>query len=369
MTACQPFLDRRRLLRHLAALPATAALAGRADAARTPRLAQAAPGGPAPIRAPFPDGATVLVAGPRDGATAAQGETLAAPLGRALQSRLRLVPVGAADGVTGANQFQARTPPDGSTALLLPGAAALAWLVGDPRAQFDAARWVAVLAEIGSGVLVARVGPNGPAPGQALRVGAGGPAGPDLPGLLGLSLLGVTTAPVFGLLDEAAQLNALRRSAVDAVFLHGRRVPQRVAVAALAGAAPLFASGAVDETGATQRDPQFPDLPTLPELIARRGAPPAGPLFEAWRACASAAQLEVALVLPQLTPAALVALWRRAATQAAAAPEVQDAASAAATRPLPSPAATATIGALSPDAAALLELRRWLAMRFNWRAS
>ena len=45
--------------------------------------------------------------------------------------------IGSADGVTGANQFEARGAPDGQTVLLVPGQAAVAWMVGDPRAQFD----------------------------------------------------------------------------------------------------------------------------------------------------------------------------------------------------------------------------------------
>jgi hypothetical protein len=362
---------RRRLLRLLAALPAAGLAAARTEAYGM-RVAQAReePGPPRSTMLPFPDGATMLVAGPQDGTTAGWARLLSPPLGRALQGgpRLRLDSVGAADGVTGANQFEARTPPDGTTALLLPGAAALAWLVGDPRAHFDAARWVPVLAGMGSGVLAGRVGASSVAPGRKLRVGAAGPAGPDLPALLGLSLLGVEVVPVFGLSGEAALMGALQRSSIDAVFLRGRRVPQRLAGAATIGAVPLFASGEVDDAGETRRDPQFPDVPTLPELFRQqRGGSLTGPLFEAWRATASAAQMEVALVLPQLTPAALVALWRRAAAQAAAAPEIQAVSAETAVRALPSPAATASIGAVSPDASALLELRRWLATRLNWK--
>ena len=64
------------------------------------------------------------------------------------------------------------------------------------------------------------------------------------------------------------------------------------------------------------RDPAFPDVPHLAELYATRsGRPPAGPLYDAWRASAAAAQLEFGLVLPQLTPAAMVSLWRNAGTR------------------------------------------------------
>jgi len=65
----------------------------------------------------------------------------------------------------------------------------------------------------------------------------------------------------------------------------------------------------------------------------------------------------------------MVALWRRAGADAAAAPSVQALASMLTVRPLGGPMATAAVAAGTADSAALLELRRWLANRFNWRAA
>ncbi len=97
-----------------------------------------------PPATPFADGATLLVAGPESGATDRWAALLGPALGRGLPpgTQVHTEAVGGPDGVTGANQFEARTTPDGTTALLLPGSAALAWLVGDPRARFDAAHWM-----------------------------------------------------------------------------------------------------------------------------------------------------------------------------------------------------------------------------------
>ena len=258
--------------------------------------------------------------------------------------------------------------PDGSTALLVPGTAALAWLAGDPRAQFDAAHWVPVMAGATPGVVVGRVGLRTFAAGQTLRIAAASAGGADMTALLALDLLGVQAVPVLGGGDESAAAEALAQHAVDAVFLHGARVPQRVNRLVASGARPLFTLGDLDETGAMVRDPMFPEVSHVTEMFRDlRGGPPAGPLLDAWRATAAAAQLEFGLVLPQLTPAGRVALWRRAAAQAAASPEVRAACVADAIRPLATPRATAFTSGIATNAEALLELRRWLAARYNWQ--
>jgi hypothetical protein len=317
----------------------------------------------------FPDDVTLLVAGPRDGRLVQWADVIAPPLSHSLpasptiQQRI----AGGADGVTAANQFETQVPPDGGTALLVPGDAALAWLCGDPRAQFDAAHWLPVMAAVSPGVLCCRIPVNALARGAGVRVAAAGPAGAELPALLAVDLLGLDVMPVFGIYDAASRERALASHAVDAVFLHGRNVPQRAVTLAAAGVPPLFCLGPPDEEGEVSHDPIVSDIPTLPEFALRlRGAALGGPLYTAWRAAAAAAQLEYALVLPQLTPAALVAAWRQAGVKVAATHELQ-AGTAAGIRTLAMPAASVSAAAVAADAAALLDLRRWLGSRFNWQ--
>jgi hypothetical protein len=151
------------------------------------------------------------------------------------------------------------------------------------------------------------------------------------------------------------------------VLLRGHGVPEQFAALASAGAQPLFTLGAFDDGGQVVRDPALPNVPILAELYEMRfGRKPAGPLCNAWLAAAAATQLEFALVLPQLTAAALVSLWRRAGTEATAANAVRAIGAVLGVRPLGGPSATATTAATAADATALLELRRWLATRFDW---
>jgi hypothetical protein len=356
--------------RHIIGLMAGAFLLGRSASAR------AAP--PAPSNAvaavPFPDSVTILVAGPDGGRLGRWGDAVASALDATLPpgTTVHATATGGIDGVTGANQFEARVASDGATVLLVPGAAALDWLVGDQRAHFDAEHWVPIMAGVAPAIVMARPDAIPFAPDRTIRVAASGPVGPQLPAILGLELLGARVEPVFGLAEPAAANAAFVAGKADAVLAWGQNVPQQVAALRDAGGKALFTlgmSGANDTPdGVPGRDPAFPDVSTLVELyVALHGIKPTGARYDAWRATAAATQLEFGLVLPRLTSAAMVALWRRAASPAAGQTGVQALADAFAVRPLEGVAAAAAMTGLAADSAALLELRGWLATRFNWR--
>lgn len=352
---------RRRVLGALGSLP----ILGWARQA----LAAPAPSPPEPDdHVHFPEGATILVAGPGGGLMAQWAQAVRPALAQSLAPGLAIhqKDVGGPDGVTGANQFEARVTPDGRTILLVPGDAATAWLAGDPRAKFDVAHWVPVMACTTPGVVVGRPAAFGSA--GVVRVAAATPAGPNLPALLGIEMLGQRAQPVHVFEDERSLREAFASNAVDAALLRGHRVPQHVWSLAEVGAAPIFSLGAIDPLGRLVRSPVFPDVPSLPEYYAdRRGNAPGGPLFDAWRATAMAAQLEFAMVLLPVTPADMIALWRHVGVEAAGALQVQAMAHALAVLPLDGPDATATTAAMSADGAALNHLRQWMAERFNWR--
>jgi hypothetical protein len=362
MTDALPSPGRRRLLRLLASLPMLSGWTRRGVAASFPGIS------PALADTPFPDGATILVAGPDGGAMDRWAHLLQPALAQSLAPGvvMRQTVAGGADGVTGANQFDTRVAPDGRTVLLAPGETVLDWLVGDPRAKFDVGHWVTVMACVTPAVVVGR--PATFASGGNVRIAAAHPAGHDLPAILGVELLGARADLVPGAVEDDAIQTAFARNAVDAVLLRAHKVPEQAKALVDAGAEPIFTLGAHDDSGALVRVAEFPNVPTLPELYAqRRGAPPSGPIFDAWCAAAAASQLEFGLVLPQLTPASLVALWRRAGSDAASALGVQSPAMSLDVHPLGGPAATANTAPVAANEAALLALRKWLASHFNWR--
>jgi hypothetical protein len=348
--------SRRRLLAWATILPATMR-AGSVLAAPSPMAF-----------APFAENPKLLVAGPADGTLNRWADALLPALQQSLppDTSIRRVEVGSVDGVTGANQFEVRGVPDGQTVLLAPGQAVLAWMVGDPRAKFDVARWVPVVAGTRGGLVVGRASVFASAP--HARVVAPNPAGPDLASLLGLYLLGIRMDVALGPAETDASEKAFLQGSADVVLLHGQRVPERFAALQAVGAQPLFTLGTLDNNGHLVRDAAYPQVPHFTELYTTRtGLQPTGPLYDAWCAAAAAVQLVFGMVLPQLTPAAMVALWRRAGSDAVASLGVQTVAASANVRPLAGPIATTNTAATAASAAAIQELRGWLAGRLNWR--
>lgn len=326
-------------------------------------LRRVPPAGAATATPFFPDGAAMLVAGPAGGPLDRCADLLIPALARTLPGGQPLDrrAEGGPDGVTGCNQFEARVAPDGATSLLLPGDAPLAWLVGDPRAKFDVARFIPLLAGVASAMLISRRPLASVTPAAPLRLAAARPDSPDLAALLALDLLGVPVQPVLGLADKAAQ-TALETRAVDALLLIGR--PPATPIAG--GASAVLSLGLPGEDGIPQRDPACPDTPVFDEAYAARfGSPPTGARHAAWRAVAVAAQLRFLLALQTPTPAAMVALWRQSAGQAGAG--LVQAGGMAGLRLLPCPGLNLFAAPLAADPSALLELRRWLAERHHWQ--
>lgn len=356
MPNCLPPLDRRRVLALLAGLPALGA-GGNAIAAPSRTVVPPRLGDP-----------TMLVPGPKGSAIDRWARLMQPALAQALPpgTSFRHTVVGGSDGVTAANQFEARGTLDGLTLLMAPGDAALAWLVGDPRAKFDVGRWVAVVTAMDAAVVVGR--PAALQSSAPVRVAAGGLGGADLPALLAMDLLGKRVLPVRGLSSPGAVRQAFARNRIDAVLLRGHRVPEQLAAMKAAGMQPLFCLGIPDNTGKLVPSADFSTVPCFDAFFRQaRGRAPGGPLYSAWRASAIAAQLEFGLVLPELTPAPMVALWRQAGVQAMAALDVQAFAASLGIRLMSGPVATVCGDLWSPSTPALLALRQWLAERYNWR--
>jgi hypothetical protein len=329
-----------------------------AGAAVLPRAAAHAQTGAAPL--------ALLVAGPAGEQISRWGDACALALAPGFPGGPMIVPgpVGGLDGVTGANQLDALVEPDGKTAVILPGAALLAWLTGEQRVHFDPVRWVPVMAGCGSGVFVLR---NGLAGGVAqlramapLRLAVDGLQSNDLAALVGLARFGVKTAPVFGLHGRAAKVQAFQAGDVDAVFVCGEGVPEDVSVLAASGGVPVFCLGALQADGGWLPDPLFAGLPTL----AAFGG---GTLTGATKAAVVAATVDFLVVLPRLTDPGDVSLWRAAAFQAVAAPALQAAGEASAITLQLAPQAGAILQALNLVSADQAGLQAYLAKTFGWQ--
>lgn len=312
----------------------------------------------------------LIMAGPPKGPLQRWANLLAAGLGNGLDAAhgVRVVPVGGLDGVTGANQLALQTDPDGTAAALLPGATLRAWLAGDSRVHFDAARWVPLFALLAPAVLVTSLPDQALRRGNQVRVALRRVAGADLAAALALAVLGLQVRPVMVDSTDAAR-RVLLNGGADVALLRGAAVPDRLA-ALPSPLRALCSLGAVDGAGHAVRDPALPNLPAFTEVaLSLRGHPATGPLAEAAAASAAAARIEACMVLPLLTPAAKVALWRGAVTQASETPALHDAAAAATLAVAPPPQAVAAINAAAAPPGAQLALRRFLAMNLHWSPS
>jgi hypothetical protein len=115
---------------------------------------------------------------------------------------------------------------------------------------------------------------------------------------------------------------------------------------------------------ATSGDGLPPDLPGFHDVLHGASGRPA-PLLAALRAAASALSLPAAIVLPALTSADLVALWRAAVQRWL---EEEARAASGGIRLLAGPEAAPLLASLAaPPPEASLAYRDWLRRRLNWK--
>ncbi len=299
----------------------------------------------------LPGSASLLVPGPEGGAHARWAERLAQAMAAGAPGAVQVLAevLGGADGVTAANRFAAEAAPDGRSLLVLAGGAAQARLAGDSRAKFDNAGWLPVCASLGCAVVVGR-GPRPAAGGAApLAVALGGPEGAGAAALLAMDLLGLAALPLAG-----APLPHWREGRAGAMLLTGPATPGQLAAL---GAEPWF----VLDAAPGERDPAMPEVPALAELATAQ----APALLAACRAAGAAARLLAGLVLPALTPADQVALWRNAVQRWL---EEETRGGAVNGVAMPGAEAAAVMAVMSPGPEAVLAYREWLLRRLGWQA-
>ena len=315
--------------------------------------AAALPGRPLHAATGVPEAATLLVPGPEGGPAAEFGAQAAQGLARGLvqAAALRVSLLGGPDGITAANRFAASSAPDGRMLLVLTGPAAQALLVGDSRARYEPRHWPAIAGSLVP-VLVAGRGPVNGA--QPLRLGLPGPGAADAGALLALDLIGRGATPVFlpaGLGPDAA----IGAGVADAVVLSGR---DAIARAVALGLEPWFSFDG-ERPG---RDSALAEVASLGELLGDR---PQRELVAASRAAGAALRVRGLLVLPALTSADSVALWRGAARNWVE--EVREPEETT-TRPVGGEEAADLLATLCPPAEISTAYRDWLRRRLNWQA-
>lgn len=299
------------------------------------------------------DTTTLLLPGPEGGPAAIWAARVAAGLVRGLPHAVALhsTTIGGPDGVTAANRFATLEGVDGRTLLVLPGSAAHARLIGESRARYPVEGWLPLCASWQGAILAGRGPMPAPSAARPLRLALPGPDAPEAAALLGLDLIGHPATPVFGLGPLAAE-QAVARGEVDALVV--------------AGPSPMLRAGRIGVTPWRELEtPGRRDIPGLPPLAeAATRARPAQ--VAAAQAGFAALRLRAALVLPALTSADLVAVWRRAALrwQEDEAKEPPENTAPA----LVGAEARTAMSALFPSPDGVLAYREWLLRRLSWQA-
>jgi hypothetical protein len=298
------------------------------------------------------DAATLLIPGPEGGSAALWAARVATGLARGLPHAIALHPValGGPDGVTAANRFATQEAGDGRLLLVLPGLAAHARLIGESRARYAMEGWLPLCVSWQGAILAGRGPMPAPDPARPLRLALPGPEAPEAAALLALDLAGHPATPVFGLHAIAAE-QALARGEVDAIVISA---PSPLRHAARIGATPWRE---LDTPG--RRDT---NLSPMADGILR--AEPAR--IAATQAGFAGLRLRAALVLPALTSADVVSIWRRAALrwQEDEAKESPDSTAPA----LVGAEARTAMAALFPPPDGVLAYREWLLRRLSWQA-
>lgn len=296
------------------------------------------------------DSATLLLPGPEGSPTALWAARVANALTRGLPHAVALhsIAIGGPDGVTAANRFATTEGAEGRTLLVLPGAAAHARLIGESRARYPVEGWLPLCAAWQGAVLAGRV-PLASTTGRPIRLALPGPEAPETAALLGLDLAQRAAVPVFGLGALAAE-QALVRGEVDAIVLSGP--------APLQQAARLGASVWCELDTPGRRD--HPELPALSAAIPATAVAQVA----AAQAGIAALRLRAAVVLPALTSADQVAVWRRAALRW----QEEEAREAPETMALVGAEARTAMAALFPPPEGVLAYREWLLRRLSWQA-
>ncbi|MCB8880257.1 hypothetical protein ACELLULO517_08440 [Acidisoma cellulosilytica] len=321
----------------------------------------------------FENGVSVLSSGPAYGYVAGWTKLLTPHLLGALPHDVTATfdAMGGPDGVTVGNAFGARMDPDGSTLMVAPGAALLAWLEGDSRVKYAPDHWTPIVVGLTPAVLVGRHGVSlTPGRRRPLRIGATNPIGPELAALLALDLIGVPAVPVFGMGDATSLADGLRRRAIDLAFLSGPKIKQSLLTAAGAGATPLFSTGAQGCDGPGKRDPLLPNVPSFVEAAASLAIDaPQLPNFGGYDAAAAAAATCFAAVIPDLVRAETIATWRRGAQAGTDSLSVAAVSVPQGVRFLTGGCAAALFTQMAGGPSMMSALRATIMQRYGWHAS
>ncbi|HET8718658.1 MAG TPA: hypothetical protein VFM50_12990 [Nocardioidaceae bacterium] len=194
------------------------------------------------------------------------------------------------ESITGTNQFVSQNPNDGSQLLVASATTTYQWLLDLPQVKYDFTKLKPLMVTGTGGVIYASKDSGITAvedlksPPKQLSYGGISATGLDLSALLAFDMLKLDPEVTFGFEGRGPARLALMRGETNLDYQTTAGYLTQVQPDAEAGkVVPLMSFGVLDENGDVVRDPNFPDLPTVPEVYEQLyGEKPSGDAYAAY---------------------------------------------------------------------------------------
>ena len=194
------------------------------------------------------------------------------------------------ESITGTNQFVKDDPTDGSEFLVASATTTFQWLLDVPQVKYDfnklkplivAGTGGVIYVSKSSGINSIQDLKNPPKP---LSYGGISATGLDLSTLLAFNMLKLKPKVTFGFEGRGPARLALQRGETNIDYQTTSAYLTQVKPMVDKGeAVPLMSFGVLDDQGKVKRDPNFKDLPTVPEAYKMLyGTKPSGEAYQAY---------------------------------------------------------------------------------------
>ncbi|MGH3095556.1 MAG: hypothetical protein ACRDMV_06095 [Streptosporangiales bacterium] len=196
----------------------------------------------------------------------------------------------AGEGITGTNQFVQQNPDDGSQVLVSSATVTTQWLLGRSQVEYDFTK-LKPLMVFGTGGVIYSSKQSGITsiedlknPPEKLSYGGISATGNDLNILLAFDMLKLHPKTTFGFEGRGPARLALERGETNIDFQTTAAYQTEVKPLVDEGkAVPLMSFGVLNNKGEVVRDPNFKDLPTVPEVYEKLyGKKPSGEVYKAY---------------------------------------------------------------------------------------
>lgn len=196
----------------------------------------------------------------------------------------------AGEGITGTNQFVQQNPDDGSQVLVSSATVTTQWLLGRSQVKYDFTK-LKPLMVFGTGGVIYSSKKSGITsikdlknPPEKLSYGGISATGNDLNTLLAFDMLKLHPKTTFGFEGRGPARLALERGETNIDFQTTAAYDSEVKPLVDDGkAVPLMTFGVLNNKGEVVRDPNFKNLPTVPEVYQKLyGKKPGGEIHDAY---------------------------------------------------------------------------------------